>query len=289
MAYTDSSIVGSVTLPANEMKYEVRLANPANNMYVVHAISRSVYDRDDSPDHEITDPADDRSEAAGAARTVAILSAPQTIPGKFQSLAAADTNGVIDVMFIFTPQALASVGGTQSAMQALVAMSVQMANDAYRNSNSPIRMRSVGVASTIDPNYVEKSFNDELTRMRYSGDGYLDADMARRATLGADAVVLFVAENSYCGLGYQTASSADQALAVVCTQCPDSVAHEVGHNIGLNHDRVTAHDYDQSKYNFGYCWDTSATTCSRSVMAYSGECCLASWLACVQLSRGFVL
>lgn len=278
LAYTGSTISASVALAEQGMKYEIRLLDSLRSEYTVQAIPRSIYDRDPPPEEEGLDESDERSLAASLRRTEALLTHTGHTghigsigSGSHQSLAAAsDTNGIIDVMFIFTPQALASVGGTQSAMQALVTMALQMANDAYRNTNSPLRMRAVRVAASVDTTYVEKGFSDELTRLRFSNDGYFDADMAYRTAVGADAVVLFVATNTYCGLGYQTASSADMALAVVCTQCPDSVVHEVGHNIGLNHDRVTAQDYDKDKYNFGYCWDTSATTCRRSVMAYSG-------------------
>lgn len=258
-----------MTLSGRGVKYEIRLQDASSSLYAVHAIPRSIYDKDESPE-EVEGVDEELSEAAAARRSAVLLAPPSLTSGSAQPLATADTNGIIDVMFIFTPQALASVGGTASAMQALVTMAVQMANDAYRNTNSPLRMRSVSVAASLDTTYVEKSFNDDLTRLRYNYDGYFDNDVAPRASLGADAVVLFVANNAYCGLGYQAATSADLAFSVVCTQCPDSVAHEVGHNIGLAHDRITEQIYDYSKYNFGYCWDTSPTTCSRSVMAYTG-------------------
>lgn len=275
MSVSENVFTASIVLPVEGMRYELRPVDPSTGTYISKAIPQSMYDKDDSP--EIEDPEDEMSEAAGQRRWAEVLQQQeqqaqlQLHQPPMSTLAATqDTNGIIDVMFIFTPQAYTSVGGTQSAMEALVAMSVQMANDAYFNTGSPLRMRSVRVAKMLDDSYVERGFNTELTRMRYSNDGYLDADMAPRASVGADVVVLFVAENTYCGLAYQTATSADYAYAVVCTQCPDSVAHEVGHTIGLMHDRVTAQNYDYKQYSFGYCWDTTPTTCSRSVMAYAG-------------------
>jgi hypothetical protein len=87
-------------------------------------------------------------------------------------------------------------------------------------------------------------------------------------------VVLITSDDTYCGLGYldiETFSSL--AFSLISVYCPQSLAHEVGHNIGAHHDREAARNTDMSEYNFGYCWDTSSNRCSRSVMAYSGTCC----------------
>jgi hypothetical protein len=198
------------------------------------------------------------------------------VPSSHNSLVSvsdgpSDTNGILDVMFVFTPQAYENIGGTQSAMVAFVAMTIQLSNDAFANTKSPLRMRAVSIALSTDAAYVEQGFEHELVRLKEQNDGIFDTDTAARATVGADSVVLFVASSSYCGLAYQWATT-DTAFAVVSTQCPGSVAHEVGHNIGLDHDRQSLQDFNYSvgHFNFGYCWDTSSTTCSRSVMAYAG-------------------
>jgi hypothetical protein len=83
-------------------------------------------------------------------------------------------------------------------------------------------------------------------------------------------VVLITSNSDYCGLGYlDIGTSSSLAFSLISVFCPQSLVHEVGHNIGSNHDREAANNYDYDKYNFGYCWDTSSSTCSRSVMAYS--------------------
>jgi hypothetical protein len=105
-------------------------------------------------------------------------------------------------------------------------------------------------------------------------DGYLDAEHMQRDMYAADAVVLITSDSQYCGLGYVDIGSNDAlAFSLISVYCPQSLAHEVGHNIGAHHDREAARNTDMSEYNFGYCWDTSSNRCSRSVMAYSGTCC----------------
>ena len=179
-----------------------------------------------------------------------------------------DNNNILDVAFIYTPQGMANKGGI-SAMNALIHLSVDMSNTAYQNSGIDLRMRLVHAALIKDPAFQEAGFDNDLDRILNQGDGAMDEDTADRYTWGADAVVLFVNSRQYCGLAPLYASTA-RAYSVVSVACPQSVAHEVGHNIGNHHDRNNAGGVGSSSYNFGWCWDTSAGTCKRSVMAYAG-------------------
>ena len=55
-------------------------------------------------------------------------------------------------------------------MAAMATYSVQLANDAYKNSNIPIRMRMVGAFLVQDTSFVETGFQSELNHLR-SADG----------------------------------------------------------------------------------------------------------------------
>ena len=275
LSFSSGIAIGHVEFAGELLRYDILPDPDRDNGYLVRSVPSSVYEKEDFPESLLSS---EMTEEAGEERYRAIISAQSqaslnvgsnNIHNHAITAVTADTNNIIDVMFLFTPQALVAIGGGQHSMDAMVIYSVQLANDAYANSNVPLRMRSVGVFLVRDVAYKEGGFQDELNRLRYT-DGILDEDVAQRTALGADSVVLFVASSSYCGLAYQWASS-ELTYAVVSTQCPSSVVHEVGHNIGCQHDRSSEHSVDMKDYKFGYCWDTSSSTCSRSVMAYPGK------------------
>jgi hypothetical protein len=252
-----------------EVAYKLRPRDTSLGIYALKGVPRSVYDRESSQAGPGV--SDDLSTGAIQGRAqLAQTAAAAPEAAVTSSLAVKDTNNILDVMFIFTPQAYASAGGTDASMNALATLSVAMANDAFTNTNVPLRMRAVRIAQTDYRNYVEVSFEKELIRLRYDYDDFFDTDVHRRVPLGADVVVLFVANTADCGRSYRWAT-ADLAYAVISTDCPDSVLQEISSSIGLSQDRVTEHNFDYSQYGFGYCWDTGPTSCRRSVMAGAGN------------------
>jgi len=273
LSFSRGIFIGHVEFADESIRFDFLPDPERNDGYFVRRVPSTVYEKEDFPESLLFP---EMKEEAGSKRyrEIASVQIPLNLRGSSglsDNVVAltADTNNIIDVMFLFTPQALVAIGGGQRSMDTMAIYSVQLANDAYANSNVPLRMRSVGAFLVQDAAYKEAGFQDELNHLRYT-DGILDEDVALRTSLGADTVVLFVANSAYCGLAYQWATS-DLTYAVVSTQCPSSVVHEVGHNIGCQHDRTSEHSIDAQGYNFGYCWDTSSSSCSRSVMAYPSK------------------
>ncbi|KAJ1436610.1 hypothetical protein B484DRAFT_445580 [Ochromonadaceae sp. CCMP2298] len=173
-------------------------------------------------------------------------------------------------MVLFTNEAYDYFNNDFDSVQAFADLGVQMTNDAYANSNISLRMRLVRAAKIVSNTFVESDFSTDLGRLQSLSDGYMDDDISNyRAAVGADAVILVTSDAQYCGLGYLWATST-LAYSLISVYCPQSLSHEVGHNVGAHHDRGTVGSTDYTTYNYGYCWDTSATTCSRSVLAYAG-------------------
>jgi hypothetical protein len=178
---------------------------------------------------------------------------------------AADSSARFDVMVLYTPAARSAAGGT-TAMMALVNLAVAETNSAYSRSGVIPRVRLV---YTGEVGYTEVGdFSTDLSRLRNSSDGFIDHIHALRNAFGADLVSLIIEGNgSLCGLGYlMTSLSAGfeaSAFSVSARNCATgnyTFSHEMGHNMGLRHDRIAdpstvtvfpySHGYIDITHNF---------------------------------------
>ena len=122
---------------------------------------------------------------------------------------------------------------------------VEWANTALRNSGIDARYR---VARTREVSYTERDYNTMLTAMQEQTAPFVGID-AERAAAGADLLVLYTqsmgADNQTCGLAtltglqregdlaFRNRASVVSALAAGCHA--STLAHELGHNLGLGH------------------------------------------------------
>jgi peptidyl-Asp metalloendopeptidase len=194
-----------------------------------------------------------------------------------QPVANADGGTTVDLMVVYTPDALAGAGGVK-ALEATIALAIEETNLGYESSGVDVQVRLVHTMATA---YDEAGFSwsDTLTRLRGKGDGYMDELHAQRDVHGADHVVLLVETvGPYAGIGYQLFAGAEKffdawAFAVVARDYATGAytfGHELGHNMGANHD----HDNASSP---GYFADSHGLQVPshgyRTIMAYScGGC-----------------
>ncbi|WKB50585.1 RICIN domain-containing protein [Eleftheria terrae] len=105
---------------------------------------------------------------------------------------------------------------------------VDQVNTMYVNSGIDIQLRLVGTQLN---NVAASDMGDVLERIRSDS-----AVARRRDELGADFVAQ-IHQSGECGIGY-VAVRADVAFNVVGPTCgPYTLAHELGHNMGLSHSR----------------------------------------------------
>lgn len=230
-----------------------------------------------------------------------------TAAGQMAVVADASAAGnTVDVLLGYTSNFASRLGGQSQANTRLTFL-VDVANQAYANSQVAARLRLV---KTVQVSYPDATGNDtalyELTGVACTEqpDGSLDCNdapvptslqplLAAREQYGADTVSLVrnfnSPENGSCGIawliggGQVSITSSDEyaAMSVVSDSngmgvesfpdngfaCRDeTLAHEVGHNMGLAHDRDTADgddnvlqtvEYGRYPYSFGYKTDTS--------------------------------
>jgi hypothetical protein len=181
----------------------------------------------------------------------------------------------IRVLVAYTKQAAIDAGG-KAAIKNQIKQAVSLANIGYTNSNIPMTIVLAQIMSA--GSYVEQAnIADDLNNLDGNNGSPLSNVRDQRAPAAADLVSLFrkTAGNT-CGIGNLTdnpsADTSNVAFHVMNWLCVSNLSfhHEMGHNMGLRHDRFVDPSVGVG-YNHGYVNKT--TGCHiRSVMAYNDDC-----------------
>ena len=142
----------------------------------------------------------------------------------------------IDVAVIYTPAAREAAGGGGAAIEAEIDLLIAETNQAYATSGVHQRLALVGRSEV---RYIETSGLVDIYRLDDPEDGHLDEAHALRDRTGADLVHLIVDLPDYdvCGI-----ANLAGAFGITVLHCGGIVlAHELGHNMGLSHDRYQEH------------------------------------------------
>ena len=192
-----------------------------------------------------------------------------------------DDGSEIDVMVVYTPLAKHREGG-RAAIEALIDLFVAETNQANANSGVIHRIKLV-FREEVD--YTEDGDSYiALDRLRNGSDGYMDHVHERRDMYGADLVHIVVGRSvNVGGLAslIRSESSADgEALGfgLTLSMCGGlCFAHELGHNMGLNHDRYEL-GVPRTGSHYGYVNQrmfapgAPVSTRWRTIMAYNLQC-----------------
>lgn len=184
-----------------------------------------------------------------------------------------DSGAQINVLVAYTQTVAAALGST-SAVQSLIANAIAGANTGFSVSGVNT---SLNLVHSVQVNYDESAgFNAALDDVTGTSDGKMDEVHALRNTYAADLVVLLIDNPQYCGLAWlpSTVSPSNQGLGFSvtgygCAVGNYSFAHEIGHNMGVHHDRYVASGSTPYPHGYGF---VNKTARVRSIMAYNNDC-----------------
>jgi hypothetical protein len=172
-------------------------------------------------------------------------------------------NNTIDIMVVYT-----TVAKTQAYMLQRIQLLTAMSNQAYIDSDINLAIRLVHTEPT---SYTENNSNSQALMDLATGYGAFASIPAKRAQYGADLVYLFrplyVNATGNCGLTYlefASGSAANTALGYGTMGDGTGVdnanyycgintfTHEIGHSLGLVHDRADANGYGATPYSYAW-------------------------------------
>ncbi|MFT7517751.1 MAG: hypothetical protein ACI84O_001552 [Myxococcota bacterium] len=179
-------------------------------------------------------------------------------------------NPDIDLLLVYSTAAKNAVGGA-SAMSSKINLAISETNSAYTSSGVTQQVHLVHSEEMVG--YVEPSnFGTILSDLSGTNDGKMDSVHGLRDQYAADCVAMICQNGAYCGIAYLmtnvSTNFANSAFSVTNYSCATgyySFGHELGHNMGSNHDPQNA---SSGAYSYSYGFRTSNNS-YRTIMAYS--------------------
>ena len=242
--------LGFVTLVVHEEAVAGTIWTP-DFAYELHYVGRGVHIL-----REVTDaPPVDCGVAATPDPQVVADAAAQSRP---------DDGSQVDILVVWTPQRQREAGGV-SQVRSQIDWLIAYTNDALERSGALTRLRLAG-AEAVEYDAETVSASTSLTRLADPDDGHLDPVHALRDTVSADLVSLAVGRDVTWNVANVLGPFS------VIGDFAHAFAHEIGHNLGLLHEREeTRLSYQQQ---FGHGFSINPPFCFSTIMSYGHRCLL---------------
>jgi hypothetical protein len=181
----------------------------------------------------------------------------------------------VTVLFAYDKTALAQAG-SKKALKAAMAQVVAETNYSFKNSGIKAKIKSRGLIRSKGKPAADLS--NTLTRLYNPFDGQFDSARFVQKRKKADLVHLFVGGTvkEWCGFGnlpYKPSTTSPRFSASVSNlACLPylTVTHELGHNLGADHDRYPGVSHSSKlKYAYGY---IDVANGFGTIMSYPNAC-----------------
>ncbi|MEU5537416.1 reprolysin-like metallopeptidase [Streptomyces sp. NPDC020362] len=206
-------------------------------------------------------------------------------PGHVEKAPKADDNNpvAIDILVPYTPAAVTELGGVPE-VEARIRYGASQLNKALATSHVPASVHVVHSYQTSPSGVANEDSSTMLNKLNKRADLTLGATAhANRDLYGADLVALLASipiQNSSGSADLPlpvtsgTSESAYSVTSVLSVKDWDNLGHEIGHNLGMRHDRKTVMNNGETApgpndTNFG--WITSDDK-YHTLMAYNTPC-----------------
>ena len=198
------------------------------------------------------------------------------------TVSAAATNTIVTLLAVYTSQAKTILGTPADK----ISLDVGIVNQGLINSGIPLRIKLVKVAA-VSSTYNERAPADAaqpLYDLTSGTNANFPSIRTLRTTVAADLVTMYLDRPEYCGIAWvlYPSLSAAYGFSAINASCQGTttLAHELGHNMGLYHDRYVEAGATSAKYNYGF---VSLVGKFRTIMSYSDKC-TANGVACTRIT-----
>lgn len=201
-----------------------------------------------------------------------------------------DDGSIVDLLVLWTAAAAKRAGGVAN-VEALIDLGVASANDAYARGGVDFRLSLVGTERTDYPDWEGIRFNMETYRL-LEAYGVEFNRVRNRYRADIVSIVLLMYRGGFGNVMHEL-SPDFESLAYnyvhVDQVAYSTLAHEIGHNMGLHHDRHAAPTGGIFPYSHGYVNQRAVQpgaardSCWATIMAYSDQCAAAGHRLAVRI------